>query len=325
MFQGTLFLLGRTSLMELLDQFRTLYPGFGLLPSKHIEDGFTLGPDDVETSISIVQDGEEYTVHVHEAHAHFESAEEALTVVKRVLDETIRVGQEFRGDARSATWFEYQDPDGNYSVKNLTLYLSPFDLEDWKLMPGEEWRQIRKTRSFDPLSGITSSEFEIIAEQSIHSDHSMMTWLSDGLGPPQPEMRWIVSGHNRHVLQAPSGWRRVVADENQEFHDYAPHHEGFVYRVSTYFREAEEAIPFIGGAATRPTKIEDGPDESHGDWLCQSWSVFFTDGETDMLGMIYLYFLPRLRVEASILIERIEAALPKFLMAPDNWDCKTIR
>lgn len=309
--------------MNLIPRFGSAYPQFSSLPIQEAERGFTLGIPDSDSEIVLAQDEGGWTVHVSEAHAHFEVLDEAFDTIAGLLRSTVRTCREFRGETLSQTWLEYQADDGNYDVAHRAVYLDPFDSEDWVARSGETWRQVRLTRSFDPRLGISTSQFEVTADGPYGDERPHYQWLIDGLGIPMEGMRWVVSGQGRFVLQAPIGWRKAPNSDPQ-FDDYGPEEPGLVLRVVTYFRDSESPKPVIKGAATRSVNIEYEINDESEWWPEHHWNIFFNDGEEEMLAAIYLYFDPQRSDDAEVIKKRIEGAMPSFLKATDNWDCRTI-
>lgn len=307
--------------MSPLKRFRTLHTNYASLPVSEEGDSLKIGED-----IIVSLEGNSWTVHTPEAHAHCESLDKSLTIAASLLDSSGRAVQEFRGDVLARTWFEFcpYEHEEYYEVRNQAVYLSPFDADEWELRPGEKWWQVRTTRSFDSKTGVQVSTMTREADDLEERLDSMVNWLNDGLGSPQPGMKWISTGHARFVLQAPKGWRRVAHDSSVGYEDFAPAEDGLVFRAVAYFRVSESPHSVVAGAATRPKNIESVAGEDDDTWQQYAWNLQFTDGEEEMLGMIYLYFLPEKKEQADKYRQQIEASLPYCLMVPSEWDCKRI-
>lgn len=307
--------------MSPLKRFRTLHPYLDSLPASEEGDSLKIGDD-----ITVSPEGTGWTVHTPEAHAHCESLDSSLLFAARLLTSYGRAVQEFRGGVLAQTWFEFcpYEYAEKYETSNHAIYLCPFDADEWELRPWEKWWQIRTTRSFDPEAGVETSTMTREADEPVDRLPSMANWLNDGLGQPQPGMKWIVTGHARFVLQAPKGWRRVVHEESVGHEDFTPAEDGLMFRTMAYFRTSECPRSVIVGAATRPKSVVSVAGEEDDYWHQYAWNLQFSDGEEEMLGVINLYFLPEKEQEADKYRELIEASLPRCLMAPPEWNCKTI-
>lgn len=307
--------------MSPLTKFRTQHPNLASLPVSEEGDSIRIGDD-----ITVSPEGTDWVVHTPEAHAHCNSLDESLILVANILYSIGRAVQEFRGAVLARTWFEflaYEDAN-RYEVRHQAIYLSPFDADEWEVRPWEKWWQMRTTRSFDPQTGVQTSTMTREADELEERSGSMLNWLNDGLGSPPAGMKWIVTGHARFVLQAPRGWRRVLGEPSAGHEDFTPAEDGLVFRAMAYFRVSESPHSVVAGAATRPKSIESVAGEEDGHWHQYAWNLHFSDGEEEMLGVINLYFLPEKEQEADKYRGQIEASLPHCLMAPPEWNCKTI-
>lgn len=307
--------------MSPLKRFRTQHPNLASLPVYEEGDSIRIGDD-----ITVSPERTDWVVHTPEAHAHFNSLDESLMLVAKILYSNARAVQEFRGAVLARTWFEFQayEDAEYYEVRHLAAYLSPFDADDWELRPWENWWQIRTTRSFDEKAGVQTSTMTREADDLEERSDALVSWLTDGLGAPHAGMKWIVTGHARFVLQAPRGWRRVPGEPSAGHEDFTPAEDGLVFRAMAYFRNNENPRAVVAGAANRPKSFEsvEGEDDDH--WQQYAWNLQFTDGQEEMLGVINLFFLPEKEDEADRYRQQIEASLPYCLMAPSEWDCKTI-
>lgn len=307
--------------MSPLKRFRTQHPNLASLPVSEEGDSIRIGDD-----ITVSPEGSDWVVHTPEAHAHCKSLDESLMLVAKILYSMVRAVQEFRGDVLARTWFEFQayEDAEYYEVRHEAVLLSPFDADEWELRPGQKWWQIRTTRSFEPPASVQISTTTREADELVERTGSMVNWLNDGLGPPQAGMKWIVTGHARFVLQAPRWWRRVKGEPSAGHEDFTPAEDGLVFRAMAYFRDSENPRPVIAGAASRPKSIEAVAGEDDDTWQQYVWNVHFSDGQEEMLGVINLLFLSEKEEQAEMYRKQIEASLPYCLMAPSEWDCKTI-
>jgi hypothetical protein len=263
----------------------------------------------------------EWTVYGEDGHAHLDSFDDAADLMLALLGGKARFANEFRGDEPASAWIETFDGEA-YEVRHRAVYLSPFEEDEWILWPNEEWRVVRKTFRIGP-DGITEEIDERRATAPSIPVPEMARWIETALGPPAEGMRWKVGGQSRFVFQAPSGWRRRtgVSMERQDFTDFGSPIDELAFRSRAYFRPAElkSALKTL---SVRPFSVEyrlENPSASDPNWITHSWTLFFSDGEEEMMGILELFQPLSSTQPTDDLVESIERSVTEARFVPHEW------
>lgn len=286
---------------------------------RRVEDRFEIGTES-KRLLTIESSNDEWVVRGPDGHAHRETLDEAMDLSLRLLQGNARFATEYRGDVLAATWIEIWDGQA-FGVHDQACFLSPFDAEEWALWPNERWRVVRKKYALATSEGQQS--FERDSEAPSLDRSSMFGWLETALGPPVEGMRWTVGGQSRFVFQAPKGWRRRPSEEEDQQHnliDFPSPMPGLVFRTRTYFRNAEEPHERPTAQAIPPKSVEYALGESGGEWTTHSWTLLFSDGEGEMMGVLELFYIESRRIEAETIRRRIDAAAWVARFVPHEWD-----
>jgi hypothetical protein len=302
---------------ELLSRF----PEFTQVRAEEEPDALILGEPDGGGRLELREEEGEWTLHAAMWHGHFPSLEEAIGSLAQLLRGDSRVAAEYRGDAPSATWREHLGPEGWQEPDHQAAFLSPFDPDEWELWPGERWKVVRTSWMMVPETGtILRYEDESSEESSEVEPMEWTQWLSNGLGPACPGMKWTTSTQ-AFVFQAPKGWRRGHIDHEANLVDLAPQGSGFVLRARNYFRELDE-MP--AGPATeyavRPGSVEYASSTTDENWHSHSWTMLFFQGNLEMMGILELFYPPGREDEVRPFQEAMAEAAPLSLFTPDEWD-----
>lgn len=304
--------------------FRERYPEFEKLALKATENKLHFGSD-AETELVLTESQDSWTVYAGSPHAHCDNVAEALTYVVDLLRSELVSIEEFRENDLARTWFEDLLAK-EFRALNPAIYLSPFDPDDWKTWPDEVWRTIRSVRAFDAKTGeIALSKSESDTNLAPRDSMNTLTWMNEGLGMPAEGLKWIIGAHRRFVLQAPAGWRMHQTPDGEEsnYQNYIPQSQEFVFRVGAMFRDSEEPFPVEEGKAFAPKTIERSMEDQNEQWWAHHWRPMFSNGGTEMMGLVYLYFRPGENEKVEPYRMLIDGAIDRSLMAPTEWDMKT--
>jgi len=268
--------------------------------------------------IGIRQTASEWIVETGHGHAHRNAPDEAILLVGQLLVGDARFTQEFRGELHASSWLETRE-DEFFVGSDTSLYLNPFDADEWICWPGEQWTQVRYSFHINELSGQLTESSQSRWADEIHELPQPATWMEEGLGLADAEMKWTYGPHRRFVLQCPKGWRAVKRDSETHYLEFIPQFDGMVFRATNYFRETDGSKA-ASEKAVAPTSIQYSVEVSETDWSWHRWVLMFSDYENEMVGILELAYLPESRVDSGPYVERIKQSVSKSLFAPENWD-----
>lgn len=287
-----------------------------MLPVSPVTEGWQFGSD----GPLLVFDADRWTLGFGHAHGHFHSLADALSNAAAFLRGRNRFVEEFRDEMLATAWLEIQDGDA-YEVDNVSMYLCPFDPDEWQLRPGEEWLQVRTTFDFDPIEGdLDKRILERRTTDGQGARSASLTWLEAGLGRASVGMRWTLGCHRRFVFQAPSGWRRLPSEDKKvPWVDFVGPDMRMILRVQNYFRE--EIPPSAPSErASGPLSIETSNDVADAAWHKHQWQLLFSDGADEMMAIVELFYQPQ--EDCTEIKERLDKSLTTSLLAPNEWDMK---
>jgi hypothetical protein len=293
----------------LVEQLRIAFPG---IPITTENEDLTLGP------VNIYPHEGEWVVRTPEAHAHFETTSDAADFAIRLLRGDIRAGQLFLGDSLASTWFEEREGDV-YQMVHEAVFLSPFDAEEWIEVPGRAWKQVRTSHLYNTLAQeIEATSFDRTPAPDEVQPPAMTAWLNQGLGEPPAGTKWVVGPYGKFVYLVPRGWRRTSTFEDS-FQDHANADQTLLLRGITYFREAESPEPLVD-SSVYPYEIEFESRPEDAGWQSYRWTMLFSDGEQDMMGILELFYLPKSAEQAEALRQLIDSTAGQSLLVPSGWD-----
>jgi len=271
-------------------------------------------------SVFVEPEGERWTVSAEEGHGHFSTVAEALDAASGILKGSSRFVTEYRGETLSATWIEEWDGSG-YAMTNIAFFLCPFDSDEWSLRSGETWRTVRTSRTYQPEARtIAVSAFERIDEKSQAYDGKLSHALDEGLGRPEPEMRWTLGEDQRFVFQAPIGWRRNLRRDETTVIDFIPEEDGLVFRAYNFYRDATKTRPERLGKAVSPDSIQFERATGKAPWHSHKWTLMFMEGEYHIMGVFELFYQTDTELQADALIDPIAQVAAQSLFVPLNWN-----
>lgn len=290
------------------------------------EGQFLLGPAVGEPLVRVALQGGEWLVTVESelAHAHFEEFEDAAGLVTGLLTGQTRCTTEYRSEILASAWFEVREGEG-FRVTQQSIYLSPFDEDEWHLLPGESWRTMRRTFRLGP-EGVEEQRFERLSEEPTESRPEMAGWLITALGPPVEGMRWTVAAHAQFILQAPRGWRRKVEERTEpdphNLADFLNPAGDLLFRSRTYFRTSPSSeLPVKHAKAPYSTEhtfeAASGPDSP---WNKHTWTMLFRNGEEEMMSLLELIYRDGQTAQAEAIRPRIDASANASRFVPHEWD-----
>jgi len=262
----------------------------------------------------------EWTVWSSDGHAHRDSFEEAAELALSLLQGEARFAREYRSDTLASTWIEIWDGDA-FEVHDQACFLPPFDAVEWEVWPDDRWRVVRKTLALGTTEG--EQTFESPSDAPSMADSPMLGWLETALGPPAEGMRWTVGGQSRFVFQVPRGWRRRPVEPTDQAHnliDFLSPEPGLLLRARTYFRDAEIPTAHPEVQAILPYSVEPFADDSEGEWSNLTWTLLFSDGEGEMMGVLELFFIASEKDAAMAMRDSIEASARNARFVPGEWD-----
>ena len=288
-----------------------------------VEVAVSLGDNTVDVGgpdgFRLYEDHGQIVVSCREGHAHLDEIADAVTMLENLLSGRARFTQEFRDTTLASTWLETFDGT-SYEVSDEARFLSPFDRCEWTTRPGEQWRQVRTTYMIDDASDqIHRVVKERTVDQGSGENAPMLTWLEDGLGPPVKGLRWVVGPDTSFVFQAPANWRADPKDEATEWVRYSPPFEGISLAVGNFFRtEEDSSVPQVESAVP-PHQIEKDAEELDEHWTSQRWKAFFSNGTTQMLGMLAIQYLRNKEEDVAPFIQLIDESISESLFVPKDW------
>lgn len=303
---------------------RTRFPRARGLQVTPGDDRFDVGLADGSKLLTLGFAQGEWTVWNADGHAHRNEFAEAMELAVALLAGEARFGTEYRGETLSATWLESWDGEA-FEMTDVAAFLSPFEADEWTLWPGEAWRVVRRTTRLD--TEVEVEEFERTYEEPISGGPSMLPALENALGTLGGDLRWAVDGQSRFVYPAPHGWRRHPIDDRKavEMHnmtEFAPPEEGLRLRKRCYFREDTTGTTKTDAQTFRPLSVERGlpePEPMTQGWSRHAWTLLFSDGEDEMMGILELFFVEATRPRATRLWEAFERILKDARYVPGAW------
>jgi hypothetical protein len=298
-------------------KFRKKYPDLANLAIREEPDRLVIGADNEDTAITILDDEGNWEVDAKEGHGHVDSIGEGMELAATLLRGEARFTQEYRGDKHSAGWIELPEGD-EFVLDHLAIYTSPFDPDEWQLWEGETWRQIRTVRQVAGGSKIEVDSWEIEAEQGVYTDGEQLSWLTDGLGPADPGMKWITRG-SAFVFQCLQGWRKRLDNDSLDWDDYSPKSGDLILRAYTWFRDAEMPTELPVGNAVWPGSVEYMNEGEQDGWQCSKWSIHFSDGQGEMLGYLELFVHDDAEVDCEALVRQVDRASRKSIYVSGDW------
>lgn len=222
----------------------------------------------------------------------------------------------------AAGWFEYEYEPDEFTVGDVSVFLSPFDREEWTSFDGDIWKQTRTTRTSDDSGGFRLESFDVFDNPPVHIESPMLDWLEAGLGAPSLGMKWV--GTHYGVLQVPTGWR-VVSDSLAEHIEWSPQQGIILLRLSRFQREAETPHKRRTTSAARPISI-DHEVLTDAEWMQDRWSLVYGDGDEEIMLMLSLYSRPGGEAFHGNIRDQIAAAIHRTYYVPPTsvWDTSTV-
>lgn len=305
---------------SLLSRFRSEYPEFEGLEA--VMDGTTLriGERGQEPVLWIYEEDDSWAATAKEAHAHRQTPEEALDLIAEILKGAVRCATEHRGDTLAMTWFERWDGEA-FEVADKSVFLSPYDADEWAPRSGDVWKQVRVSRVYVPETktiAVSTNDSESLL--SLFGIPETTNWFDDGLGIPAIGMKWTASRDYRFVFQAPSGWRRKPLEKDHWWLDFAQTEGPLILRTYNVYRDSKTPGP-IKPYAREPDSITREHHEEP-NWCSHRWTLLFTDGRNEMMGVLELFYpsgSPELAEPHRTLID---SNVGQSLYAPDDWDMR---
>ncbi len=248
------------------------------------------------------QEDQNYVVYTSEWHGHFLDAGEAVDAIFSILDGTSRIVEEWRGETFAGGWRETWQGTA-YEVFNVSLYLNPFDVEEWRSSEGGWNRKITHRRYIAspvpvapgcPRLGEKKVE-DITSNQSQAQVISgSKDWLVHTFGPPPEGTRWTLCACNSLVLPLPLGWLAYPPKgDSRNRSDFWKEGETALIRIIGFFRRREvPAGKTAGQEGVPPVSVNYSSQDpcSHSlDHRCHLWECNFENGKEDMLARIYFY------------------------------------
>jgi hypothetical protein len=249
---------------------------------------------------------EQWVTSTDDWHGHYPEALDALVRALWILAGDARTAKELRNGVLAESWLEFYD-DGIFRVEQGSVFLNPFDIEEWGNESGEIWTVQRKHRRLldIPKSDLPwgsegfQTELGEITEWTrqeeralIHSSESpTFSWIAGEFGNAAENMRWTTDKNFMFVFQAPKGWKAQQPPPENDSVFNAPHGE-LGLRVSTFFRDTPEPLAPPLESPVRPSSIEYSfeAEGSHAPgWELHRWDVLFSTGEEDMMARVDLY------------------------------------
>lgn len=287
-----------------------------------VEEKLRVGPakGDLVLSVELLYDEWLVTVADERAHAHFDAFEDVIRLATSLLSGATRCVTEYRGEDVAGAWFEISK-DGLFEAYQQSIYLSPFDEDEWVTLPGESWRTIRRKWSIGP-EGLGEERFERVSDTPSLDRSEMRGWLSTVLGPPQASMRWTVAGQARFVFQAPKGWRRKADQEANEHNlaDFVGPAGELIFRSRSYFRTAKGPGASVSHAKAPHSieyKFESSTDSN---WATHAWTLLFANGGDEMMSILELFCTKSRASEGESVREAVDRSVSSARYVPQNWN-----
>jgi hypothetical protein len=309
-----------TRMVDPLKAFRVRFPQYKSVQAKVSEEALKIGWAGDKPVMCLSFHNDEWLLELPDVHAHFDFLEDALDLLGLLLAGEARATSVFRSHELAATWIEVWDGEC-FEVQHTAVYLPPFDPEEWELRPGEIWRQVRTTHTVDTNTGeIRKESFERESDEP-GWQQSTVDWFTEALGPPTVDMKWGVGQNPRFVFQIPKGFRRVQFDQETGFIDFAPQSADVLFRARQYFRDTEVPADDQKTLAVKPITVGYQRDDlTDPNWSIHRWTLMFSDGAVDMMGILELFFKPDSAVECEPMQRLVDASVSQALFVPDSWN-----
>ncbi len=91
-------------------------------------------------------------------------------------------------------------------------------------------------------------------------------------------------------------------------------------RARHYFRDTEHPDPARADRATAPDQVSYESAQEDSGWIRHTWTLMFSDGELDMMGVLDLFYTKPKCEEAERFIEKLVAAATSALFVPSDWN-----
>jgi hypothetical protein len=267
-------------------------PSLRHFQSEAIESGLRVLTPTGHPVADLTRDDRGWTMYCEDGHVHRRGLEDALNTLEDLTEGRARWAVEYRGDTKAAAWLERRDGE-YYEVSDLASYLAPFDPDEWTLWPGEEWVVRRAEWTCDDSGELLKHYSELRLGEPTGVDEKRFEWISSALGPATEGTRWTTGYDYRVVLQAPSGWRRLPAEDGQYDSIFAPAGKRLLLRINTYFRDSEAPKADVAPLAKRVSEVEVKRDEEQDredGWHSDRWQLTFSGDQQDMMAILELFW-----------------------------------
>lgn len=285
-------MLRRATLDRLIQRFIRAHPQLRLTKEG---DSFVIEPVGSTFQVSVTEGQGDVCLETKDWHGHYRDAEDAVWHLAALLSGVARTAIMQRGNRLAGTWLEVWVGE-SYDQRNVAVFLSPFDSEDWQLWPGEQWQTVRTRRRYIDAQRtaelrrwpVPSESLELGTESSFSRsedepglglDESFFDLIAHHVGAARQGFRWILDRNQRCVMQVPLGWRQTPVDEPSNLTRFQPFAGGHTLDLQTFFRDAEEP----GDLARRPCRPVSIDRVELG-----VWNLAFTNGIEEMLAIVEL-------------------------------------
>lgn len=296
------------------------------LSYKPTEVGFSLNLDDTENVLGLQFTNGEWIIFASSGHAHRESFEEALDLVRLLLTGEARFANEYRGKTHAAAWIERRDGNA-WEAGDEAAYLSPYETEEWTLAAGESWHVVRRTHRKD-----APGEYDEIERTSVAASGGgpvMLLSLERALGTFDNGLRWAVDGKGYLIYPAPVGWRRRtdLDPESEKEHnqvDFGAPDGTMMLRKRNYWRWIDPPSPLSDAQSFAPYSIERGTfddPKSYKGWERRGWTLLFSDGSNETMVLFELFWTSEAPSgEVDRIADSLATSFERARYIPGDWN-----
>ena len=273
---------------------------------------------DGEWFIGIRYGANRWDIEAKHGHTHRKDLDEAIDIMKDLLEGRSQFIEEYRGDELSAGWLETLYENETEESDDV-LFFDPFDPDEWIAWPGENWRQIRYSLDVNVETGQISESSQHRLPSDFRELPAPTQWISDGLGHAEFGMKWTLGAHRRFVFQCPVGWRKAKRDHSVPSQDFHGQTDGMGIRSTALFKAVEGGQMPIRQALP-PESIEYSYSTLADDWFCHRWTMHFNDQENEMMGIVDFFFHGSRVAKSGPIAELLRNSVSQALFTPHDWN-----
>ena len=247
-------------------------------------------------------------------HIHVFDDSEAADQVKWLLTGADRFVSEYRGQTLMAQWTESWDGNAYQQAGGLAIYGSIIDADEWKLWPGETWRQVAtQLRVVDGEVERHTSEI-----QGENTSFEPFAWMLEMLGPAPEGLKWTVGAIDPSFFYlAPIGWRQL--GKHDGFRDVAPSEEpDLLLRCRIMYREAEKPNSNVPSEPIHARLSQYFFTPEADGWSKHEWRLEYGVDEYDALAVLECFYLKQQDKEVEPIRVLLEEHISKSVFLLPN-------